>query len=74
MISVGSEPVTFSLVGTSAALSALVCIGAVIGWVVRSRRDRKQLEMVTTRLLTEQRIEAVTRAALQAMREAVRRL
>lgn len=35
-------------------------------------RDRRQLGVMTDRLLAEQRVEAGTRATLQAMRDAAR--
>lgn len=54
------------------AVVALVVLAgcAVTGLFLLS--ERRRLDVIATRLAGEQRIEARTRAALQAMRDAVR--
>lgn len=56
----------------AAMLVLAVLVGAGIGYVIGFRRDQRQLEIMTERLLAEQRIEAISRATLGAMRDAVR--
>lgn len=53
-------------------LLVAVIIGGGIGYLVGFRRDQRQLEIMTQGLLAEQRIEAISRATLSAMRDAVR--
>jgi hypothetical protein len=55
--------VTFAMI---ASLLLVVAAGLLI------YRDRRSLGIMTERLLAEQRIEAATRATLQAMRDAAR--
>lgn len=52
------------------ALVACVLLLMTAGLLVY--RDRRQLGLMTDRLLTERRIEAATRATLQATRDAAR--
>jgi len=49
-----------------------VVVGACVGYIIGFRRDQQQLEIMTQRLLAEQRIEAISRATLRAMHDAVR--
>jgi hypothetical protein len=49
-----------------------VAIGIGIGWLRRWRMESRQLDIITERLAAEQRIDAITRATLAAMRSLVR--
>lgn len=57
------------------ALSALA-LGALIGLVlfhlVEPPSERRRLRLLAAQLVAEQRIDSVTRATLQAMRDAAR--
>jgi len=55
------------VIGLVASLLLVLAAGLLI------YRERRQIGVMTDRLLAEQRIDAVTRATLQAMREAARR-
>ncbi len=57
-----------------ATLAVLLLLGLLIGAVVRCQvllpGERRRLDLVASQLAAEQRIDALTRATLQAMRTA----
>lgn len=55
----------------AAVVLTLLVAGIVVGWVIGS--NDTQIEILSRRLIAEQRINDATRQTLHAMRDAVRR-
>lgn len=54
------------------AITVALALGVLVGAVLTGYGD-KELDLLRARLMTEQRVEHLTRSALQAMRRAAKR-